>query len=115
MFYPKDRKMVNEEILSIKNKILESVENCEKIYLFGSHAYGVPNKDSDYDFFVVLPDTSENPILVIQKVHRNLSKERMLIPVDVLASHKTRFEERSKFPTIERKIVREGILLYERT
>jgi predicted nucleotidyltransferase len=106
--------MIDEEILTIKNKILESVDNCEKIYLFGSHAYGMPNKDSDYDFFVVLPDTSENPILAIQKVHRNLSKTRMLVPVDILANYKTRFEERSKFPTMERKIVREGILLYER-
>jgi predicted nucleotidyltransferase len=107
--------MIDEEILRIKGKILESVEGCEKIYLFGSHAYGMPNKDSDYDFFIVLPDASENPIFAIQKVHRNLSKTRMLVPVDILANYKTRFEERSKFPTMERKIVREGILLYERS
>jgi len=114
MISKRDKKMVNDDILVIKDKILETVGACEKIFLFGSHAYGAPHEDSDYDFFVVLPDTSENPVSIIQKIHRNLSKTRMHIPVDVLANYKTQFEERSQFPTMERKILREGVLLYER-
>jgi predicted nucleotidyltransferase len=47
--------MINDTILAIKDSILSTVgESCEKIYLFGSYAYGTPHKDSDYDFFVVL-------------------------------------------------------------
>ena len=42
--------VINQEIQTIINAINKSVF-VEKIYLFGSHAYGIPNKDSDYDFF----------------------------------------------------------------
>jgi predicted nucleotidyltransferase len=107
--------MVNKDILAIKDNILTTVgQNCEKIYFFGSYAYGTPRVDSDYDFFVVLKDGVENPILVLQKIYRNLAKTRMVIPVDVLANYKSRFDWRSTQLTIERKIALEGVVLYER-
>ncbi len=37
--------------------------NPLSIYLFGSHAYGVPHKDSDIDLMVV---SSEQPRLIIR-------------------------------------------------
>jgi predicted nucleotidyltransferase len=107
--------MINDDIIVIKDSILDTVgETCEKIILFGSHAYGTPHKDSDYDFFVVLKDNSEKPILVLQKIYRNLARRPMLTPVDVLANYKSRFEWRSTQPTIERKIANDGVILYER-
>jgi predicted nucleotidyltransferase len=107
--------MINDDIIMIKNSILDTVgETCEKIILFGSYAYGTPREDSDYDFFVVLKDDSEKPILVLQKIYRNLARRPMLTPVDVLANYKSRFEWRSAQPTIERKIANEGVILYER-
>jgi predicted nucleotidyltransferase len=107
--------MINDDIIMIKNSILDTVgETCEKIILFGSHAYGTPREDSDYDFFVVLKDDSEKPILVLQKIYRNLARKPMLTPVDVLANYKSRFEWRSGQPTIERKIANDGVILYER-
>ena len=106
--------MVNDEILGIKNAILEAAGTVEKIYLFGSYAYGTPHKDSDYDFYVLLPDVSESPFVVIPKIYQQLYKTRRQTPVDVIANYKTRFEERSLSPSMERKIVREGVLLYER-
>jgi len=105
--------MINEDILSIKDKILASV-NCRKIILFGSYAYGTPRPDSDYDFYVVLDDDAENPIRVTQKINRTLAQSRMPIPVDVLANYRTRFEERSKLLTMEHKIAAEGVVLYDR-
>jgi predicted nucleotidyltransferase len=107
--------MINDDILAIKDSILTTVgENCEKIYLFGSYAYGTPREDSDYDFFVVLKDGVENPILVLQKIYRSLAKTRMVIPVDVLANYKSRFDWRSTQPTMERKIANDGVVLYDR-
>jgi len=107
--------MVNDDIIAIKDSILNTVgETCEKIILFGSHAYGTPRKESDYDFFVVLKDDSEKPILVLQRIYRNLAKRPMLIPVDVLANYKSSFEWRSTQPTIERRIANDGVVLYER-
>ena len=107
--------MINDEIISIKNSILATVgDGCEKIILFGSHAYGTPHKDSDYDFYVVLKDGIENPILVLQKIYEHIPYDSYT-PVDVLANYKSRFEQRSTQPLIERTIAQKGVVLYERT
>ena len=106
---------MNSEITSIMETIRDTVD-CEKIYLFGSYAYGTPHEDSDYDFFVVIPDDSElRPIEVMQKVYRNLSKKNMTTPIDVIAGRSSRFAEMSALPTMERRIAREGIMLYEQS
>ena len=107
--------MMNNEIIAIKDNILSTLgDECEKIFLFGSHAYGTPNKDSDYDFYVVLKDGIENPLLVMERINRNLCNNSYA-PIDVLANYKSRFEQRSVLPTIERVIARDGVVLYERT
>jgi uncharacterized protein len=107
--------MVNDDIIAIKDTILDAVgETCEKIILFGSHAYGTPREESDYDFFVVLRDDSEKPILTLQKIYRSLARRPMRTPVDVLANYKSSFEWRSTQPTIERRIANNGVVLYER-
>ena len=107
--------MINDDIIAIKNNILDTVgKTCKRIILFGSHAYGTPREDSDYDFFVILKDDSEKPILVLQRIYRSLAKRPMLTPVDVLANYKSRFEWRSTQPTIERRIANDGMVLYER-
>ena len=106
--------MVTDAIIEIKDNILSTVgDGCEKIFLFGSYANGTPRKDSDYDFYVVLKDGSENPLLVMQKIYENMC-DTNYVPVDVLANNKTNFERRSILPTIERKIANDGVLLYER-
>jgi predicted nucleotidyltransferase len=57
--------MINDTIIAVKDCILNTVgDNCEKIILFGSYAYGIPNEKSDYDFFVILKDGTEKPIFV---------------------------------------------------
>jgi len=106
--------MVNDEIIAITNNILSTVgDGCEKIFLFGSHAYGTPGKDSDYDFYVVLKDEVENPILVMQKIYEHMC-DTNYVPVDVLANYKSNFERRSVQPTVERTIAERGVVLYER-
>ncbi|GHV96703.1 hypothetical protein AGMMS50293_30230 [Spirochaetia bacterium] len=103
---------INKEILEIKDVILNSVE-CEKIYLFGSYAYGMPTANSDYDFYVVLKDDyPEKPIIAMQTIRKSLINFDTKMPIDLLANFKTRFNYKSTQPTLERKIVREGVLLY---
>ena len=107
--------MVNNDIIAIKDSILNTVgENCERVILFGSHAYGTPKETSDYDFFVVLKDGSEKPILVLQNIYRKLAQNPDYKAVDVLANYKSRFEARKKLPTIERTIDQKGTILYDR-
>ena len=106
--------MINDEIIAIKDNILSTIgDGCEKIFLFGSYAYGTPQKGSDYDFYVVLKDEMENPLLVMQKIYEYMC-DTNYISVDVLANYKSRFEQRSTQPTLERTIANKGVLLYER-
>jgi uncharacterized protein len=107
--------MLNDEITAIKESILKTVgEDCEKIILFGSYAYGLPREGSDYDVFVVLKDGTEKPILVLQNIYGGLAQNPNYKAVDVLANYKSRFELRSKLPTIERTIAQKGLVLYDR-
>jgi predicted nucleotidyltransferase len=102
------------QIYEIRDRILNCVE-AEQIFLFGSYAYGTPHKDSDYDFYVVLPDDS--PIQrgdAIHKIRRNLCYMENYFPVDILANYKHRFDELSKLPTLARTIINKGVILYDR-
>ena len=102
------------EIRAITEVIKETVD-CEKIYLFGSYAYGEPHKDSDLDFYVVIPDDADRPIVIRQKIRANLSALGRTMPIDIIATRSSRFADLSVLPSMERKIVREGILLYEQS
>ena len=102
-----------EELKRITDTIC-SVVDAEKIYLFGSFAYGVPKADSDFDIYVLLPDYSERPLKAMQKI--NMALARMDIrPVDILADTVSSFYKKSNGPTLERTISRKGVTLYERT
>ena len=59
--------MIPEAIDAIKDKILGTVD-ASKIYLFGSYARGTQTTQSDYDFFVVIPDNSMRPMEAIEKL-----------------------------------------------
>ena len=41
-----------------------SVVDAEKIYLFGSFAYGMPKEDSDFDIYVLLTDGRDRKSVV---------------------------------------------------
>ncbi|GHT37508.1 nucleotidyltransferase [Planctomycetales bacterium] len=105
---------MNEQICEIRDRILSCIE-AERIFLFGSYAYGTPHEDSDYDFYVVLPDDSLlKPIDALQKIIRHLAQYKMDIPVDVHANYKHRFEALSLQSTMVRTVADKGIILYDR-
>ncbi len=106
--------ILNQEIAKINEAIKTSI-NVERIYLFGSYAYGKPNDDSDLDFFIVIPDDGIKPLDAIRQARLALIPLNRKAPVDILADFQSRFEERRKLNTLERKIANEGVLLYERT
>lgn len=54
----------------------------EQIWLFGSHAWGAPGRDSDIDLMVIVPQSDERPIRRAQRAQRCLG--RLLISADVL-------------------------------
>ena len=74
---------IRQEILDMTEVISKAVL-AEKIYLFGSYANGTPRADSDYDFFVVVPDGGPRPLEVIQTARKSLSKANRQTSVDIL-------------------------------
>ena len=53
-----------------------------RIYLFGSHAYGTPDRGSDLDLMIVVPDVEESPRELARRGRRSLTG--MGFPVDIL-------------------------------
>ena len=96
----------------IKESVLKTVP-AEAIYLFGSYAHGTPDKDSDLDIYVVIPDTiQENPLNVGVAIRRNLRGTGMNMPMDLMVGRSRDFNRRRKGATMQKVIAREGVLLY---
>ena len=104
--------MLTEEV-KIINERLKTAMNPNRIYLFGSYAKNTQHKDSDYDFYIVMPDDAGNEILLGQKAYRSLRGIRKT-PVDIVVGHESSFEKLKLQPTIEREVARDGVLLYEK-
>ena len=100
------------EIDAIKDIIVRTAAP-ERVYLFGSYAYGTPNQDSDYDFYAVIPNDSIRPLEAIQKIYGATGRVKRK-PMDVLAGTVDIFERRSKLLTMERTISEKGVVLYDR-
>nr|WP_318659500.1 nucleotidyltransferase domain-containing protein [uncultured Treponema sp.] len=104
--------MITEEIRSIAERLEQSV-NPQKIYLFGSFARGDERADSDYDFYLVMPDAITDRLSVSQNAYRSLRGLRRR-SVDIVVGSVSGFNERKNRKTLENIIEREGVLLYEK-
>ena len=82
------------------------------IYLYGSHAYGKPNEDSDIDMLVVLRDSTEKPHKHAVKKYGAL--RGLFAPFEIKVDTKEEFERRSQWlSSVERFAAEKGRLLYE--
>ena len=84
-----------------------------RIYLFGSFAEGRNTEDSDYDFYVVMPDSEErNTLDLITEAQRSL-RHRKKRPVDVLIGKQSHFEKlKNAGLTLESDVARKGVIVY---
>ena len=104
-------KVVQAELNKLKGLITNTMP-VEQIYLFGSYAHGTPCKDSDIDLYVILKD--DNPMRDIDaaiKIRQAIC-DQQTFPIDLLVMKKHQYLQRKAAPTLERKVAREGILLY---
>ena len=106
--------MITEEIRQIAEKIKETLDP-ERIYLFGSYARNQETETSDYDFYVVVDERKEHvsPLLLCDKAYFAIFDIQQK-PCDVIVNYKTHFEERKLYPTLEKTVAKEGMLLYEK-
>ena len=107
-----------KQIRLSSDKIIEKFA-AKKIILFGSYAYGVPNKDSDIDLIVVLNDTNLPKTfkekmkyqLLVRNSIININKK---IPIDLIVYTKPmykKFNELGSMFSVE--ISQKGKVLYE--
>lgn len=103
--------MPNEEINAITARLVEALSPL-RVYLFGSYAYGTPNENSDYDFYVVVHDGKGDWHSQTVKAYKAI-RHAHTRPVDILVGTDSRFEMRKSVPTIENEVFRKGVLLYD--
>ncbi len=84
----------------------------DKIILFGSYAYGTPDRDSDLDLLII-KETKDRPIDRRVAVARILSDPKLLIPVELLVLTPMEIDERLKIgDQFLKEIVAKGDVLY---
>lgn len=104
---------VQRELDLLVRAIRETVSSVQKIILFGSHAYGTPNEDSDFDLCIVVEGVGKRKREVINRINWGIY-DVMETPVDILVYGPEEFQERaSRNVTMEHKIAQDGKVLYE--
>jgi predicted nucleotidyltransferase len=102
---------VSEEILQKVTGRLEAEFHPEEIWLFGSHAWGEPDEDSDLDILVVVPQSAELPVQRAQRAHRCL--RGLGIAKDVIVKTRQELERfRHVRSSLEAEILERGRLIY---
>lgn len=105
-------KITPEIIEEVKNRLVKTYNPLE-IYLFGSHAWGMPTEDSDLDLLIVVEHSD------LKRHQRTYAASDaladMMIPKDIVVYTKTEFNKRSNdVTTLCYKIKRQGRVLYAR-
>lgn len=81
----------------------------EKIVLFGSHAYGKPNEDSDIDLLVIMSHV-ESAVQKAAEIRLALSVD---LPVDVIVRTPVQIRERLRMNDyFIRDVLQKGRVLY---
>lgn len=107
-------KHLDENILRVMTDRLVAEFDPDQIFLFGSHAWGIPTENSDVDFFVIVPESGERHL---QRARRAIScLGGMKIPKDVLVRTRIEAEKyRYVYASLESQIFEKGRVLYERS
>jgi len=86
--------------------------NVSRIILFGSQAYGAPEKASDIDLCFITGNQSGRKIDIMRQIRRELIKF-IDIPMDILVYSENEFSERAALEcTMEHQISNKGIKIY---
>ncbi|MDR3012951.1 MAG: nucleotidyltransferase domain-containing protein [Chitinispirillales bacterium] len=104
---------VKKELDKIVSTLVET-GIVTKIILFGSHARGEENADSDIDLCVLTSEKDKRPVTLMQDFRRKLCRIKTM-PLDLLAFNQDAFYSNAVRPTsFEHEIVENGVLIYDR-
>jgi predicted nucleotidyltransferase len=83
----------------------------EQVWLFGSYAWGEPNKDSDLDLLVVVPSSNETTIRRMQRAQASMVG--LDASADILVNTSEEVDRVKHLrSSIAHKILNEGRLIY---
>ncbi|MEA2018109.1 MAG: nucleotidyltransferase domain-containing protein [Campylobacterota bacterium] len=108
------------DIEKLKPKIIEALMplDPEKIILFGSYAYGIPNEDSDIDLFLLKDDLSIDDTRDYQREAKKRLKSIILNydtnGIDILSAPTEYIKKREDY-FYKVDILENGKVWYERT
>jgi predicted nucleotidyltransferase len=95
----------------ITNRLVDEFRP-EQIILFGSHAWGTPDEDSDLDLLVIVSESDLSPALRATRAHRRL--QGLNVPKDILVRTRAEVERfRGVRASLEYQIFARGTVLYE--
>jgi len=104
--------MISETLKKeIVDKITSSV-NPDKIFLFGSYAYGSPTPDSDLDLAVIMENvpSKHKESVKLYKLLKGID-----LPKDIIVSSREEFEFYKNEPgSVFKTINEKGVVLYAR-
>jgi len=97
-------------IAEICQRIVAAIKP-EKVFLFGSYAWGTPHADSDLDLFVVVASSDQPAYRRARAVYKCL--RGISFPVDVVVqTHDEVARSSSVVTSLSRKILDQGTVLY---
>ena len=107
----------------MKNRVLEKLKTVDpsKVILFGSHAYGTPDANSDIDLLVVtndkfMPKSFSEKMKVYLRVAEAIAEIEKEIPIDLIVHTEPMH---TKFIALNsmfaRKVLSQGNILYEKS
>ena len=100
-----------EEIEELKEQFISQLKSL-KIYLFGSFANGTYTEESDFDFYIIVSDEVKELKDLNTQAYRSIRKIKKR-PVDIIIGTESTFENKKNSPSVENKVMKKGILLYE--
>ena len=126
MEYSKDKNNLGRKVKKLK--YIDEIENIKsivhsianrikpiKIYLFGSFAEGKNTQDSDYDFYVIMPDEEKRNMLDVASEAYDSVWDNYTRPMDILVNKNMYFNNRKEsFNNLEYQVISKGVLMYER-
>ena len=97
-------------IAEMTRRLVAEFGPCQ-IYLFGSHAWGKPNADSDVDLFVILPKSDQTRMGRDLRALHCLSDLR--VAKDVLVQTQAEVDRvRHVYASLECEILERGVILH---
>ena len=102
---------VNEQIELLRDKLKQKF-SVKQIFVFGSYAYGEPDKESDIDLCVIADFNNKRKIDITREIRRELI-DLISNPLDILVYSEKEFTERAALTsTLEHKILMNGMKVY---